>query len=299
VLPAAEAERWIVSGHVGDVAWEILSGIDRAYPEGTLGVTWDIQHRHAWGRTLLTLAALAAAIGAVALTVLDLTDSGIERWLARHNWTNQMAGSLVVVLATYVIVDRVIDRRRSEHWRAIAEDPFFNYVRELAEFRTMAFELGYLTIVAEDLADALNDDQAELWADDRDALGRNVEDDFKARRADTLRLLPILGARRSALTIFFSAIPELTNLLPTQLRIDHYVSVISHAVADSASTHDYAIAGSQALESQHAFDKAFNLHLVGIRSVFGASELDDLFEAPRCRPEEAPGPWTSDSAPDF
>jgi hypothetical protein len=263
---------------VGDVAWGALSGLDRAYPEGTLGVTWDVERRLSWSRTLLTLAAGVAAIGAVALTFLDLTDPAIERWLAHHNWTNQMIGSLVVVLATYVIVDRVLDRRRAARWLAVAEYPILDYVRELAEFRTAAYELGQITILAVDLGG------------DQEVLLQELEDDFQERRGSVLRRLPILNDRRSALAIFFSAIPELTNLLPTQLRIDRYVSLTNHALVDSgSSTGEYADS-EEVLESWPAFQDAFNLHIAGIYDVFGPSEFDQLFEEPEERGDEVVHP---------
>jgi hypothetical protein len=274
VLPPVEAERWIQAGHVGDVAWEALSALDRAYPEGTLGVTWDVERQRSWSYALLVVAAGVAAAGAVALTFLDLTDPPIERWLAHHNWTNQMVGSLVVVLATYVIVDRVLDRRRAARWLAVAEHPILDYVRELAEFRTAAHELGQITILAVDLEDG------------REALLQELEEDFQERRAEVLRRFPILNDRRSALTIFFSAIPELANLLPTQLRIDRYVSLTSHALADLGSSSGEYADSEGVLESWPAFKDAFNLHIVGIHDIFGSSELDEFFEEPEERGDE-------------
>lgn len=285
-LPASEAARWTQADHVGDVAWRTFSALDRAYPEGTLGVTWEVGRRSRRGEALLVPAAVLAALGAVVLTVLDLTNPTVERWLAEHNWTNQMVGSLVVVLATYVIVDRVVDRRRAERWLAVAEHPILDYVRELAEFKTDTFELGRLTIAAADLEDG------------GEAVPPELEEDLAECRSQLLRTVGVLDDLRTALAVFFGVVPELTDLLPTQLRIDRYVELVDRTLSGQGSAAT-GQDGGEFLERWPAFRDAFNLHILAVHDVLGPSEIDALFEKPQEREEKIPGldaPGTGEGA---
>jgi hypothetical protein len=269
LLSEREADRWRDCGHVGDKPWKLLSRLDRTYPRGALGITWDIERRRPYLRGTLIAAAILATLGSAVLTYLDLTDPIVTRWLAQHNWTNQVVGSLVVVLATYVIVDRVLDRRRSARWIAVSERPILRYVRQLAVVRELVYEIGLfsLSVTSSDPPQGkrLDDQQQEL----------------RGRRAELDLRISILTDAREGLELFFAVAPELMSLLTSQLEIDRYLSMVKHSLERYEDPALELVEVEGLLSGWPAFRDAFNLHILAFYDLFGPSDLDDLFEEPR------------------
>jgi hypothetical protein len=269
LLREADADRWLDSGHVGDAAWDLFSKLDHTYPEGTLGVTWDVDRPHSYLRATLTATAVAAALGSAALTYLDLTDTEVQGWLARHNWTNQLIGSLVIVLATYVIVDRILDQRRSGRWIAVSERPIFHYVQQLAAVRENVYHVGQISLLLTSI------DPPE------ESVRIQLEQELEEERAELRLRLPILNDSRDNLDVFFGAAPELASLLPTQFTLDRYVSEVQHSLANSEQLELDLPEVEGFFDGWPAFRDAFNLHILAVYQLFGPSELDELFEQPR------------------
>ncbi len=65
------------------------------------------------------MVAVAFASGALsaAYAVADALTQGGLPFFSQHNWTSTMLGNAVVLLATYVILDGVLDRRQQRRWR--------------------------------------------------------------------------------------------------------------------------------------------------------------------------------------
>jgi hypothetical protein len=69
----------------------------------------------AWG------AALAVALVALVLVVLDLEDGSVRRWWGRHAFTTSIVSGVLVLLVTVLIVNRVLSvRQLRDRSRAIA-----------------------------------------------------------------------------------------------------------------------------------------------------------------------------------
>lgn len=78
-----------------------------------------------WG-----IGALALVVGGV-LTVLDLTDDDVRLFFYTHNWTNQVVGSAMLVVATYAVVERLLSRRQGRMWREGAYLPLQSYSEKI------------------------------------------------------------------------------------------------------------------------------------------------------------------------
>jgi hypothetical protein len=91
-----------------------------------------------WLRRGSTLTALVAGgvalLAGLVLLVLDVTRASGLTWLNRHAWTSQMISNVVVVLATYLIVDRAVAARSRARWREAIWERVENLADSLYHF---------------------------------------------------------------------------------------------------------------------------------------------------------------------
>jgi len=72
-------------------------------------------------RWIVGLAAVAVALVACVLVVLDVTDTGSRRWWDDHALTTSIVAGLLVLMITVLVVDQVVRRRQgNSRARAVA-----------------------------------------------------------------------------------------------------------------------------------------------------------------------------------
>lgn len=143
-------------------------------------------------RLLGALAVVAAAV----ITALDMTDRQVRTFFYNHNWTNQVVGSVLLVVATYAVVERLVTRRQVRRWKMAASEPVRSYASNVSLFLTVAHR---------------NFDGTTLRASGDDA--HQLE-----------KLMELIREEGAVLRIVLSVNPELVEVLPQFMRIhDHLV----------------------------------------------------------------------------
>ncbi len=107
------------------------------------GDSWTVVKKAATRfRPVIRVAPLVVGGGAllagVALTVLDLSQQGGLAWSRQHPWASQMLSSVIIVMGTYLVVDRAIERRQRLRWRETSWDSVEGFADELATFLSRA-----------------------------------------------------------------------------------------------------------------------------------------------------------------
>lgn len=96
------------------------------------GVRFDLK-RHA-SRVAPVAIGVLVLLFSVVLVVIDISQPDGLAWLDRHPWSSQMVSNVVVVLATYLIVDRIVVARDKSRWREASSTCVESFADALAYF---------------------------------------------------------------------------------------------------------------------------------------------------------------------
>ena len=276
VLKESEVQHWHESLHVGDEEWEILRELHRAYPPNLLGITVAPAFRRSRSTPTLVGASWFAVLVAGGLVVADLTVVDVSRWLNAHNWTTAMAGSLIVVLVTYTLVERSLDRGESAKWTGAAAGPLIDHAQELAELRQEIDVLiaGLWAIEcwpppASVPAQRGVDQAVELADLDR----RHAE--AAVHRLAVQRRLRGVRERTDTVTALLTTSPTLVRLVPSVYAIDGRTLFFEQLLMDPSPEIDDLVTAEREL-----LYETLNDHLMILHAVYGPSAADRFYVEP-------------------
>ena len=151
----------------------------------------------------MRIAAVVVVGAAVVLAVIDATQAGGIAWFKRHTWATQIASSVVVLLVTYQIVERLVDARQKRKWQYASQGPL----------------VGFATGVRKILEDA-----AGFWIEPESGHGQ-WRHPSEAELRDSARMLDELGDDLQTMKSLLVATPELAMMLPALVHLEGAITV--------------------------------------------------------------------------